>query len=111
VFLARPKRIFENFAKGIVPYVRSGMKKLGILDSKVDVVLSGSIFKCKELILRETVEAELKKAAKNANIIDAIYEPIVGAYLMGLDSYLGKPSEEIYQTIKSKQLKFNILRK
>jgi Predicted N-acetylglucosamine kinase len=105
------KRIFENFAKGIVPYVHAGMKKLGIQNSKVDVVLSGSIFKCKERILRETVETELKKEAKNANIIDAIFEPIVGAYLMGLDSYLGKPSEEIYQAIKSKQLKYNLLRK
>lgn len=104
------KRIYQEFAQGIVPYIISGMRKMDILNEKVDVVLSGSIFKCKEPVLRRTVESELKAKAARVNIIDAVYEPIVGAYLSGLDEYWGKTPEDVYSVLKEEQVKFNILR-
>ena len=87
--------VYADFARGIVPYILSGMRQLDILDEKVDIVLSGSIFKCKVPALRETVESELKKEAVNINIIDSVYEPIVGAYLMGLDDHYEEVPSEV----------------
>ncbi|MGO5544036.1 N-acetylglucosamine kinase [Blautia sp. HCP3S3_H10_1] len=103
-------RIYEDFAKGIVPYILSGMRTLDILEEKVDIVLSGSIFKCKVPVLRETVDAELRKEAANINIIDSVYEPIVGAFLMGLDDYHKKVPSEVYAEIEKEKNKYNILR-
>lgn len=93
--------VLREFAQGIVPYLVSGMKQLGILKEKTDIVLSGSIFKCKAPVLLETVKAEILKNAEKANIINAQYEPVVGAYLMALDHYWGKPSKEIFDSIES----------
>ena len=79
--------VYADFARGIVPYIHAGMRKLGILDRNVDVVLSGSIFKCRAKGLQETVRNCILEKAPFANIIDAEYEPIIGAYLLGLEDY------------------------
>ena len=99
--------ILSEFAKGIIPYLISGMKKLNILNRPTDVVVSGSIFKCKAPILMKTVTSEISRQTRYATVINAKYEPVVGAYLLALDAYFG---ETVSMLIKNNK-NFNILRK
>ncbi len=104
-------QIYADFARGIVPYIHAGMRRLGILEEPVDVVLSGSIFKCRAAGLQETVRKCLLEKAPGANIIDAEYEPIIGAYLLGLDDLPEISFSDVYQNIKKEHGNYNILRK
>lgn len=104
-------RLFESFAKGIVPYIHSGMKKLGIAEEPVDVVLSGSIFKCRAKSLQDTVRFCLRDGFPGINIIDARYEPVIGAYLLGLDQVPEADFTRVWENIESEQNKFHISRR
>lgn len=77
--------VWERFGRQFGRYIAVGLKRFGLLDTEVDVVLSGSIFKCKAPVLKQAVEDEILKCAPKAKIIDAEYEPVAGAYLLGLD--------------------------
>lgn len=93
--------VFRNFAKGVIPYLLSGLRKLGIADARVDVVLSGSIFKCKAPVLLDTVKELISKEAAQATIINAEYEPVIGAYLLALDEHLGERDETVFHAIRN----------
>lgn len=75
--------IFE-FAKDMCKYVYAGLKKCSMLDLEIDVVLSGSIFKGEKNIMRDDVTNYMKKIVPKASIVNAKYEPVVGAGIMGL---------------------------
>ncbi len=83
------KKIWRRFGRQFGKYVAAAMKKMDMLEYETEVVLSGSIFKCKEPQLRQGVAEELKEEAPLARIVDAVYEPIVGAYLLAIEQ-LGK---------------------
>ena len=104
-------RIYADFARGIVPYIHAGMRKLGILQEKTDVVLSGSIFKCRAPGLTETVRTCLLAEAPNAQIINAEYEPVIGAYLMGLDALDDIDYEAVGDRIREQKNKYKISRR
>jgi N-acetylglucosamine kinase-like BadF-type ATPase len=82
--------VWERFGRQFGRYIAVGLKRFALLDTEVDVVLSGSIFKCKSPVLKKSVEDEIQKCAPKATIIDAEYEPVVGAYLLGLDHVCNK---------------------
>lgn len=79
------KDIWYRFGRQFGRYVVVAMKRMDMLGYEAEVVLSGSIFKCREPELRQGVEDELRKDAPLAKIVDAVYEPIVGAYLMAIE--------------------------
>lgn len=66
-------------------YVTAAMKKMNLLETELEVVLSGSIFKCISPKLRQGVTDQLSREAPYAKLVDAVYEPIIGAFLLGLD--------------------------
>lgn len=108
---AAANSVFEDFARAITPYIHAGMEKFGILNEATDVVLSGSIFKCRAESLIGTIEKCIMEKAPKANIIHAGYEPIVGAYLLGLDDYHIRIGEDVYRNINEGNYKKHILRK
>lgn len=102
--------LMKNFGRRIVPYVICGMRQLGIINESVDIVLSGSIFKCKLEAFKNTVIDGIRKEACNANIINAEYEPVIGAYFMGLDEVHTVIPDNIYEHLKQAKEHFNITR-
>lgn len=102
--------IFADYGENIAKYVIHGMEKLNMLDMDVDVILSGSIFKCKIPVLHDSVAFQIHKFATNAKIVDALYEPIVGALLLGIDKLYGEISNNVYENIENCSSKFNIKR-
>jgi N-acetylglucosamine kinase-like BadF-type ATPase len=103
-------KVLADYGKNIAMYAVRGMEKLSMLNMGVDIILSGSIFKCKLPILREAVSLEVHKYAINAKIVDAVYEPIVGAALLGLDSLNKVIPEEVYDNLEKSADKFKIKR-
>ncbi len=104
--------MLADYGRNIAMYAVLGMQKLSMLDMDmdVDVVLSGSIFKCRLPVLREAVSLEIHKYAINAKIVDAVYEPIVGAALLGLESLHGEILPEAYRNLEKSAEKFQIKR-
>jgi N-acetylglucosamine kinase-like BadF-type ATPase len=84
-----------------------GMKKMGLMQGKLDVVLSGSVLKGPENPLTEYLETFILQSAPNATVISARYEPIVGACIMGLnrlEAMTPEVEEKLEQTATANQL-------
>lgn len=78
------KDLVNEFGKDLSKYIFAGLNKFNMLNEEVDVVLSGSVFKGIDNILYKAVEKDVRKFAPNAIIINAKYEPVVGAAKMAL---------------------------
>lgn len=83
-------KIWEDYGKTLASFVTARMKKMGMKEEKIEIILSGSIFKCRLPQFIRRVKEEILAYAPNAAVKSAVYEPIVGAVLLGLD--------ELYQT-------------
>ncbi len=104
-------KIIEDFGTSISRYVTAGLKRFHMLDETVDVVLSGGIFKDKNLILLNTVSRAIKEKATRAKIINAKYEPVIGAALMALDKINDDGTTcEIEKNIRVSSSKFALIR-
>lgn len=103
-------KILAGYGREIAKYAIAGMRRLGLLEEEIEVVLSGSIFKCKAPILQDAVISQIHQFAARAKIINCRYEPIVGAVLLALEE-LNKPlSPEVYKNIEAAAESFAILR-
>ena len=102
--------ILEEYAIAFSKYAIAGMGRLNMLDKATDVVLSGSVFKCRAPILKDSVIKEIHSNSSKAVIVDAIYEPVVGAALTGLDKIYGQNTKDIYSNIENTAEKFKLKR-
>lgn len=102
--------IFNSYGRDIARYAIAGMKRLHLLGEPVDVVLSGSIFKCKLPILQDAVAAEIHRCAAHAVVVNCRYEPIVGAVLLALEELQNPLSPQVYHHIEAASSQFQILR-
>ncbi|MBJ6362654.1 N-acetylglucosamine kinase [Paenibacillus sp. GCM10012307] len=88
--------IVSSFARNISSYITAGIAKYGLQETDFDVVLTGGLFKTRHPLLRETVVSEIHRIAPRAQIVDAWYEPVVGAVKLGLGGlYAGSIPEEV----------------
>lgn len=100
----------ENFAEII--NARARISKMTELD--FEVVLSGSIFKGQGDLLKKTIREEINKVCPRAIIKDAEFEPVVGAVLLGIESFdikSEKYAENVRRTAEKHNLKRNINRR
>ena len=81
--------VLAGFGEACAGYAAGGMARLDMLQDEVTVYLSGGIFKFRSSILKDTVTAGILKANQWAKVKDAMYEPVVGAALIGLETYAG----------------------
>jgi N-acetylglucosamine kinase-like BadF-type ATPase len=83
--------LLNNFGLRNSRYIEIGLKRFGMDAGNTVVVLSGSLFKAQPAILFNTVANRLKKTIPNVRIVNAKYEPVVGAVMMALDHIHGSP--------------------
>lgn len=77
-------RILRSFGEGLAELVTAGLHRFGMADLDVEVVVSGSVFKGAGLV--EIVTEAIHREAHRARIVNARYEPVVGALLLGLET-------------------------
>jgi len=103
--------IISQFGTSISRYPIAAIQKHKAQNLKMDIVLSGGLFKNKGTSLVETISAEIHRVAPNARIIEAAYEPVVGAMLMALDSkYRQQIPAAVIQNCHASAEKLNLLR-
>jgi len=78
-------KILRSFGEGCAEMVTAGLKHFQMTDLEVEVVLSGSVFKGVGSILIDTLNTAIHKVAPKARLVNARYEPVVGAVLLGLE--------------------------
>lgn len=83
-----------EFGKSVSRYVIAAMKKYHLYGKPMDVVLSGGAFKAKSQVLVDAVKSAIHKESPLAQVINARYEPVVGAYLMALEARYGWPLDQ-----------------
>ncbi len=78
-------KILYQFGEGCAEMVTAGLKYFKMTDLEVEVVLSGSVFKGIGPILPDTLTTCIHSVAPKARLVNARYEPVVGAVLLGLE--------------------------
>lgn len=103
--------IISQFGTSISRYPIAAIQKHKAQNLEMDIVLSGGLFKNKGTSLVETISAGIHRVAPNAHIIEAAYEPVVGAMLMALDSkYRRQIPAAVMQNCHASAEKLNLLR-
>ena len=100
-----------TFGRDIARYVTAGLKRFDMQNDAVEIVFSGSVFKCRAKELQDTVRGEILKVAPRAQIIESIYEPIVGAVLLALDDIGVSENPEVLENIHSSSQNMKLFRK
>jgi len=62
------------------------IKRLGLEQDDVEVVLAGSVFKGKGPLMLDTVRGIVRQVAPRAQVITPKYEPVVGALILALEA-------------------------
>ena len=78
-------QVLQKFGEDIARYPAAALRRFDLTGQAADVVLSGSVFKCRARVLQDTVIREIRKTAPKVNVIESIYEPVVGAVLSAFD--------------------------
>ncbi len=76
--------LIHDFAKQIVDYITAGLHRMGMHPEQEEIVLAGSVFKGKENPLAKEVVKQAGERLPGARLVQAAYEPVVGACVMGL---------------------------
>jgi N-acetylglucosamine kinase-like BadF-type ATPase len=76
--------VIVEFSKSIARYATGSLKKYDLTGKDCDIVLSGGVFKSDIPLFFETISAEVHLVSVQARIVNAEFEPIVGAALLGL---------------------------
>jgi len=102
--------ILRRFGRNAARYVTAGLERFGLQNRDVEVVLSGSVFKCEAPMLLDTIRESILAAAPRARVLESEFEPIVGALLLGLDHLNGGEAESISSHIKRDAQRFHMIR-
>jgi N-acetylglucosamine kinase-like BadF-type ATPase len=103
--------VLYDFGVSLSRYVVAGAQRYGLTNRPFDVVLSGGIFKARNTLLQETICAQVHRAAAAATIINADYEPVVGALVMGLEKVSGsKPGDAVRDNCRRSAEKIGLMR-
>jgi hypothetical protein len=97
-------------AIGMALLIKGGVLRFNLQEVAFDVVISGSIFKGKGPLLIDTFSAEVHRWAPKATIINAVYEPVVGAVLLGIEQMSGKITPGILENIQKSSIRFQLKR-
>ena len=102
-------QILTRFGRDTGAYAAAALRRMHLERQPVDVVLSGSIFKCKAPMLVDAVRETVLAAAPRARIIESALEPAAGALLLALDD-LGANNERIQRHLERDAQRFNMVR-
>ena len=76
--------VIYEFSKSIARYAQGSLKKFNLAGKDCDIVLSGGVFKSEHPLFMETISAKVHRVSAQAHVVNAQYEPVVGAALFGL---------------------------
>ena len=78
--------ILTAFGRGLAELVTAGLRRFEMTQLPVEIVISGSVFKGEGGLLQAVMGEEIEQVAPRARLVDARYEPVVGAVLLALEA-------------------------
>jgi N-acetylglucosamine kinase-like BadF-type ATPase len=103
-------QILRVFGEGLAELVTAGLKRFDMTALDVEVVLSGNIFKGRGSLLQEVMLASIHMVAPRARLVNARYEPVVGALLLGLEETGVDIDERARQNIEKTSQQLGLIR-
>jgi len=76
--------LLKTFADELCTCFTAAMKKMGMLELNCDIVLAGSVFMGRTNGLTAMIAKNLSQSVINADIVNAKFEPVVGACILGM---------------------------
>lgn len=76
--------LLDEFSGELVAYMAAGFRKMGMKPEEEEVVLAGSVFKGTDNPLTTRLTEGLQERLRGVKVVQARYEPVVGACIMGL---------------------------
>ena len=104
------KQILIRFGRDEAAYATAAIRRFSLQDEPLDIILSGSIFKCSAPMLKQAVEETILSAAPRARIIESVWEPVIGAMLLALDDIGAEDRDAIHTHIERDAKRFNMVR-
>lgn len=102
--------IIKAFGEGLAELVTAGLTRFNMTELDLDVVLSGSIFKGPGRLLEEVMTASIHMVAPKARLVNARYEPVVGAVLLGLEELGIRVNSRMKRNVEKTSRKLNLIR-
>ena len=101
--------VLDSFAEELTVCFVAAMKKMNMLELNCDIVLAGSVFGRTDGLTAMVTE-KIRNQAKNANIVNAVFEPVVGACILGILKNTGKINDEAVENLAVSAKKFGLLK-
>ena len=102
--------VLARFGRDEAAYAAAAIRRMGLSDAPVEVVLSGSVFKCKSPALRRAVEETILEAAPRARVVGSLLEPAVGALLLALDDLGAAEPSIVQENLERDARRFGMIR-
>ena len=102
--------IAADVAAKAAQYAVAGLERYGMADMDVDIVLTGSVYKHRHGLMRDTSAQVIRAIFPRAVFRDAEYEPVVGAAILGLERAHGEISEQGWARIHESCVKLGLMR-
>ena len=103
-------KILRLFGEGSAELIIAGLKRFEMMDLEVDIVLSGGVFKSQTTQLVNVISTNLQHAAPKARLVQARYEPVVGAALLGLGKSNIRLVDSIWKKIDQSAQRLDLVR-
>jgi N-acetylglucosamine kinase-like BadF-type ATPase len=102
--------ILTRFGEGLAELVVAGLRRFEMLALPVEVALSGSVFKGPGGLLQTVICQQILRSAPRARLVQARYEPVVGAVLLGLEQANGSIKLEDKENIEKSSQRLGLIR-
>jgi len=100
--------VIREFSESIARYAQGSLKKFDLTGKDCDIVLSGGVFKSEHSLFMETISAQVHSVSSQAHVVNAKFEPVVGAALFGLNE--AGASQEVLETCRQSASESGFLR-
>lgn len=102
--------IIKWYGTQIAALVNARARIFGMEQMKFETIISGSVFKGPGSLLKDVVTAEIHAKCPKAEIVNARYEPVVGAAISALKSLNNVSDEIVIQNIERSSCKLGLIR-
>lgn len=102
--------IIRNLAEGLAGLVTAALQRLEMTALDIEVVVSGSIFRAPGHLLHDVMAASIAAVAPSARLVNARYEPVVGAALLALEQRGVVVGERVMHNVETSSRRLGLIR-
>jgi len=104
--------ILKEFGLDCFRFFDAGMRKLGLPDFALELVISGGVFKNRSPLMLDALRGAVAAKYPSVRLVEAKWEPVVGAALLALDHmHSGELGNEVYAAIGDSSARHGLVRK